>query len=236
MPTLVLIPGLVSDGFVWKTVADAAVKHGVPVYDAYPADKTSIPEMAAAILDAVDGDLIAVGHSLGGRIAMEIAHQAPERVKGLVLANTGHHPMKPGEEIKRQEMIDLGNQDMVKLAEVWLPPMLDKARTGDKALIAELTAMVLRAGPQVHERQIRALMARPDASAYLGDITCPVLLVAAHQDLWSPIAQHEEIAAALGGESEIAVIDHAGHFAPVERAEEVSAAIMDWMKRHFDIA
>lgn len=234
MTTLVLIPGLVSDDIIWKPVADAA-RPFMPVYDALPTDCETIPEMATAILKAVEGDLIAVGHSLGGRIAMEIAHQAPDRVKGLVLANTGHHPMRAGEEIKRQQMIDLGNEDMEKLAEVWLPPMLDAARVGDTELMAELTEMVLRAGAAVHERQIRALMARPDANAYLGDITCPVLLIAAHQDQWSPIAQHEEIAAALGGKSEMAAIDHAGHFAPVEQSDAVVSAIMDWLKRQFSI-
>ncbi len=234
MTTLVLIPGLISDEIVWKPLADAAGAY-MPVYDALPTHCETIPEMARSILDAVDGDLIAVGHSLGGRIAMEIAHQAPDRVKGLVLANTGHHPMRAGEEIKRQEMIDLGNESMEKLAEVWLPPMLDDARLGDTALIEMLSAMVLRAGPAVHERQIRALMARPNATAYLGDITCPVLLIAAHQDKWSPIVQHEEIAAALGGESELAVIENAGHFAPVEQPDATVSATMGWLKRKFAI-
>ncbi|MCO6187241.1 alpha/beta fold hydrolase [Rhizobium sp. L1K21] len=234
MTTLVLIPGLVSDEIIWKPLADAARPH-MPVYDALPTDKATIPDMAASILEAVDGDLIAVGHSLGGRIAMELAHQAPERVKGLVLANTGHHPLSEGETPKRQQKIDLGNEDMAKLAAEWLPPMLDPARVSDTALVAELTAMVLRAGPEVHERQIRALMARPDAGAYLSDITCPVLLIAAYQDKWSPVSQHEEIAEALGGESDMAIIDNAGHFAPVEQPDAVVSATMGWLKRRFEI-
>ncbi len=234
MTTLVLMPGLISDEFVWKSVAEAAEPY-MPIYNALPTQSATIPEMAKSILDAVDGDLIAVGHSLGGRIAMEIAHQAPERVKGLVLANTGHHPLKEGEEVKREAMIDLGNQDMMKLTEVWLPGMLDEARTGDEKLVGELTAMVMRAGADVHERQIRALMARPDAGAYLKDITCPVLLVAARQDKWSPIAQHEEIASQLGGKSEMAIVDNAGHFAPVEQPEAVATATVDWLKRTFSV-
>ena len=234
MTTLVLIPGLVSDGRVWKSLADAARPH-MPVHDALPTQYETIPDMAKAILEDVDGDLIAAGHSLGGRIAMEMAHQAPGRVKGLVLANTGHGPKREGEEVKRHEMIALGKRDMARLADVWLPPMLDDARLGDEALVADLTAMVLRAGPEVHERQIRALIARPNATACLKDITCPVLLIAAHQDKWSPVAQHEEIASLLGGESEMAIIGNAGHFAPVERPEAVTRAVMDWLKRYFSV-
>ena len=42
--------------------------------------------MAEYVLDATGGPLIAVGHSMGARVAMEMAHLAPERIAGLVLA------------------------------------------------------------------------------------------------------------------------------------------------------
>jgi pimeloyl-ACP methyl ester carboxylesterase len=231
MTTLVLIPGLISDAVVWQPVADSAAG-SFAVYQADVSEGTSITGMAETILAETDGPLIAVGHSMGGRVAMEMARIAPERVRGLVLANTGHHPKREGEEIKRQAMIDLGHESMAKLAETWLPPMLDPARTGDKALMADLTAMVLRADADQHERQIRALIGRPNASAYLKNITCPVLLIAARQDGWSPIAQHEEIGAAVK-DSELAIIENAGHFAPVERPAETTAAIMEWLDRRF---
>lgn len=231
MTTLVLIPGLVSDSIVWAHLAAAAGAE-MPVYEADPSEGTSIPGMARRFLGETPGAIIAVGHSMGGRVAMEMARQAPERVRGLVLANTGHHPKRDGEEIKRRQMIDLGNRDMRQLADEWLPPMLDPARVGDAELIGDLKAMVLRAGPQIHERQIHALLERPDAGAYIGDIACPVLLVAARGDAWSPIAQHREIADAVS-DAELVIIENAGHFAPVERPAEVTAAIIGWLARRF---
>ncbi|GAB4356128.1 MAG: alpha/beta hydrolase [Oricola sp.] len=231
MKTLVLVPGLLSDAIVWKPLADAAA--GLfRIHVADVSGGTSITGMAETILGEVAGPLVVAGHSMGGRVAMEMARIAPERVKGLVLANTGHHPKRDGEEVKRQAMIDLGYESMEKLAAQWLPPMVDPARSGDEALMAKLTAMVLRADAEQHERQIRALIARPDASAYLKDIACPVLLVTARQDAWSPIAQHEEIAGAVA-DAELVTIEHAGHFAPVERPEETTAAIMAWLQRRF---
>lgn len=231
MTALVLIPGLVSDRIVWEPLAEAAAGR-FPVHHGDVSTQSSITQMATDLLAAVEGPVIAVGHSMGGRVAMEMARIAPERVKGLVLANTGHHPKREGEEIKRQAMIDLAHESMDRLIAEWLPPMLDPARVSDAALMAELKAMVLRAGPDVHERQIRALVGRPNASAYLRDITCPVLLVTARQDSWSPIAQHEEIGAAVK-ESELVVIEDAGHFAPAERPAETTAAIIDWLDRRF---
>lgn len=231
MTTLVLIPGLLSDAIVWQPLADA-VAGRYAIHAADVSGGTSITGMAEKVLDETAGPLIVVGHSMGGRVAMEVARIAPERVLGLVLANTGHHPKREGEEVKRQAMIDLGHESMEKLAAQWLPPMVDPARAHDEELMAELTAMVLRADAAQHERQIRALIGRPNASAYLEDITCPVLLVTARQDAWSPIAQHEEIGAAVK-DSELVIIENAGHFGPVERPAETTAAIMNWLHRRF---
>jgi len=229
--TLVLIPGLASGTQVWAPVA-AAVRPGMAVHDADVSRDATIAAMAERILGEVAGELIAVGHSMGGRVAMEMARQAPDRLRGLVLANTGHHPKRDGEEIQRQKMIDLGNADIGRLADEWLPPMLDPARVGDAALMAALKAMVVAAGSAVHERQLRALLTRPNAAAYIAQISCPILLVCARQDGWSPIAQHQDIAN-LAADAELAIVDNAGHFAPLERPEQVTAAITGWLNRRF---
>lgn len=231
MATLALIPGLVSDSIVWAPLADA-VAHRMPVHAADVSHTSSISGMAESVLAATEGDLIAVGHSMGGRVAMEMARVAPDRILGLVLANTGHHPKRDGEEIRRQQMIDLGNRSMEELADQWLPPMVNPARLSDTDLISRLRAMVLRAGPDVHERQIRALINRPNASAYMAELGCPILLVAARHDGWSPIVQHQEIADAAR-DTELIIIEEAGHFAPVEQPAEVTAAIIDWLTRRF---
>ncbi|MFZ2099462.1 MAG: alpha/beta hydrolase [Oricola sp.] len=232
MTTLVLVPGLLSDHIVWAPLAEA-VADRFPVHEADLTQGTSITGMAETLLGETQGPLVVVGHSMGGRIALEMARIAPDRVKGLVLSNTGHHPKREGEEVKRQQMIDLGHESMEKLADAWIPPMLDPARTGDRVLIGDLASMVLRADADIHERQIRALVGRPNASAYLKNISCPVLLVTGRQDSWSPIAQHQEIADAVGDKAELVVIENAGHFAPVERPTETTAAITKWLDRTF---
>lgn len=231
MTTLLLIPGLVSDTMVWSPLAQAATQH-MPVKNADVTRDRSITDMARRLLAEVKGDLIAVGHSMGGRVALEMAHLAPERVRGLVLANTGHHPKRDGEDDKRRLMVELANSDIGEFAMQWLPMMLDPSRVDDLTLVSKLKEMVKRVGAQVHQRQIHALLTRPDAGAYMAEIECPVLLVAARQDAWSPIAQHQEIADAVA-DTELVIIEHAGHFAPVERPDDVTAAIEDWLGRRF---
>lgn len=223
MRTLFL-PGLLSDGRVWQEVAD---RLNLPLLLADLTRDDTIGGMAARALFDFDGPISVIGHSMGGRVAIEMARLQPGRVASLVLANTGHTSMKPGEEEKRGRLVDLGQRDMRELAEVWLPPMLAPDRIADLSLVDDLTQMVIKAGPEVHERQIRALLSRPDAGTALPSITCPVLLMTGAQDVWSPEAQHREMAA-MTSDSTVEIIDGAGHFLPIEQPDRTAGTIQKW--------
>jgi pimeloyl-ACP methyl ester carboxylesterase len=76
--------------------------------------------------------------------------------------------------------------------------------------------------------QIRALLDRPDAEGVLARVAVPTLLLCSEEDLWSPVAQHQEMQKALTG-SRLVVIEGAGHMSIVESAEAVAAALKDWL-------
>ena len=88
MTTFVLIPGLLSDARVWAALAGAL--RG-PVVNADLTRDDTIPGMAARLLSETEGLLVAIGHSLGGRVAMEMAAQAPGRIR----APSACHPVSP---------------------------------------------------------------------------------------------------------------------------------------------
>ncbi|MCB1357461.1 MAG: alpha/beta fold hydrolase [Maritimibacter sp.] len=224
MSSTVLVPGLLCDRFVWAPV--------LARIDAHVADlttQTTIAEMARDTLAAHPGPLRVAGHSMGARVAMEMARQAPERVERLVLLDTGIHPLKPGEIEKRARVIALAReQGMAALAEAWLPGMVHAPNRDNGALMQGLTEMVLRMDPDLHERQIMALVTRPDAAAYLPEIACPTLLVVGKQDAWSPPAQHEDMLALLP-DARLEVVDDAGHFAPVEQPDAVAALVSGFL-------
>ena len=228
MTTFLLIPGLVCDGHVW-TATEAALKdQGLPVTVADVNTQDSITAMAQSLLDRHTGDLVPVGHSMGGRVAMEMARIAPERLQAVALLNTGMHTLKPGEVDKREAVIALANEKgMAALADAWLPGMMAEGITPDPAEMDGLRQMVLRMTPEIHERQIRALIARPDAGATIGQFTAPMLLITGRQDIFSPISQHEDIKA-LCPQAELHIIENAGHFAPVEQAAETASIIANW--------
>lgn len=221
--TILLIPGLLCDGFVW---APLRARLDAEVADVSTQD--SIAAMAEACLAAHPGTLRVAGHSMGARVAMEMARLAPERIERLALLDTGTAPLRPGEREKRDEIVAFSAaHGMAALAARWLPPMVWEANRTE-ALMRGLTEMVLRAGPEQHARQIGALIARPDASAHLGEIRCPVLLVCGREDAWSPLAQHEQMLGLLP-DARLEVIENAGHFAPVEQPEAVAELLAGFL-------
>ncbi len=227
-PTIILLPGLLCDASMWEAQKRALE----PYADVLVADFSqhdSIGGMARSALALTDGPVVAIGHSMGARAAMEMARLAPERIEKLGLIDTGIHPRREGEELKRQALVDLAfAEGMEALADQWLPPMVHEDRVGDRALMEPLKAMVMRATPEQHRRQIQALLDRPDARPHLAKIACPTLVMVGRQDRWSPLSQHEEIAALIPN-AELVVIEDSGHMSLVEQPEQVSEALLRWL-------
>jgi pimeloyl-ACP methyl ester carboxylesterase len=227
-PKIILLPGLLCDASTWA----AQVRALEPYANVTVADFSqlnSIEAMAQSALALVDGPIVAIGHSMGARVAMEMVRCAPERIAKLGLIDTGIHPRREGEEATRQVLVDLAfDQGMAALADHWLPPMVHVGRVNDQALMEPLKAMVMRATPEQHQRQIRALLNRPNARDHLSHIVCPTLVMVGRQDRWSPLAQHEEIAALIPN-AELVVIEESGHMSLVEQPEQVSGALLRWL-------
>lgn len=227
--TVVLLPGLLCDADIWRDQITAlSLEHDV-VCPGF-LDHASIDAMAQAVLAGLPERFSLAGHSMGGRVALEIVRRAPHRVTRLALLDTGFHPAKPGEENGRGKLMRLSRSDgMTVLAAHWLPPMLAPGRDADAALMARLTAMVERATPALFERQIQALLGRPDARRYLSAIPCPTAAIVGRQDGWSPPAQHEEMVACIP-DAYLAVIENSGHMTLAEQPQAVTEALMQWMR------
>lgn len=228
METLVLLPGLICDATIWAhQQARFATTREVLIPDY--GDLASIADMADLVLGQAPARFALAGHSMGARVALEIAAKAPERVARLALIDTGVHPVRDGERDKRMALLELGRREgMPALVAQWLPPMVAPAAASDSVLMAPLFAMAERQGLDRFARQIEALLGRRDAAPLLPAIACPTLVGVGELDAWSPPAQHEPIVAALPC-GRMAVFRGAGHMAPWEAPEAVSAAMADWL-------
>ena len=220
---LAILPGLLCDSRMYG--AQLAAFPQAVVIDGFYGGARSLEAMAEIALKQLPGRFALVGHSMGGRIALEIMRREPERAAALVLADTGVHPVQPGEADKRLALRDIGrSQGIAALVDAWLPPMIAPDRRCDAALVEPLTAMCVAAGLATYEAQIEALLSRPDAADVLPAIACPTLVITGAQDSWASPAQHEAIAAAIPG-AELVVVPGAGHMLPTEDPAAFNAAV-----------
>lgn len=233
--TLVLLPGLMCDEGVWsplyphlpKAVALQVVDYGMA---------SSIPAMARQVLELAPAHFALAGHSMGGRVAMEVVRMAPERVARLALLDTGHlaRPMgAPGdlEAAKRLELLQVARtQGVAVMAKTWVQGMVLPQRLHDTPFIASIVEMFARKSADVFACQIQALLDRPDASGVLRNLSVPTLLLCGEQDAWSPPAQHQK----MHELARLAVLEYApeaGHMAPMERPEFVARCFTRWLER-----
>jgi pimeloyl-ACP methyl ester carboxylesterase len=192
-------------------------------------DAASLAEMARRVLDAAPQQFALLGHSMGGRVALEIYRQAPGRVERLALLSTGVHPVRAGERDKRYALRDIGReQGMAALVDAWLPPMIGEAASRDTALVRRLRVMCNEAGLARFEAQIEALLSRPDVDDLLRGIALPTLVAVGSEDRWAPPEQHEAFAASIPGATFV-VIEGAGHMLPAEKPQQLNAAIAEWL-------
>jgi len=232
MTTIVLIPGLVCDDAVWQHAAEA-LRADTAVRIAHHGDLDSLGAMAARILDETPGSFAIAGHSMGGRVALEIFRRAPNRVDGIALLDTGTTPLAPGdagarEAAGRYDLLEVARtQGMAAMAARWVQGMVWKPRLSDRALVQEVIDMFARSSADVFAAQIRALLARPDAVPLLDDIRCPALIVCGNEDAWAPADRHRAMAARIAGAT-LALVPDCGHMCTMERPEAVTRALLDW--------
>jgi pimeloyl-ACP methyl ester carboxylesterase len=227
---IVLIPGLMNDGWVWHRQIGALSRIGT-VQIARNDGCDSLATMADRILDSARAPLWLVGHSMGGRVALEAWARAPERIGGLALLDTGAHGRRAKEVPGRTALVALARREGLRaVAAQWLPPMLSERARGDSALVAEIVAMLERATPDIFAGQQHALLNREDRTPLLPTIACPCLVATGSEDGWASPEQHARIADAIP-DAELHVIADAGHMLPVEAPDAVTTMLVDWLTR-----
>ena len=229
MQPLFMLCGLLCDEAVWgdvpRRLADVADAHVVS-FNGF----SSIGAMADEVLSAAPPTFALAGHSMGGRVALEVWRRAPLRITGLALLNTATHPTRDAERESRGVLVRLAQtHGMTALAAKWLPPMMGASPARIAELMPGLTAMVERATPASFAAQSAALLQRPDARPLLPTITVPTLLLNGTNDPWSSISQHADMQRSVPRATWVEIAG-AGHMAPSERPDAVARALRGWLQ------
>jgi pimeloyl-ACP methyl ester carboxylesterase len=228
-PVLLLLPGLLCDGRLWRDQVAALRERAHCVVADLTRDET-VAAMAGRAMEAVpQGVPFAVcGLSMGGYVAMEIMRRAPGRVTRLALLDTSARPDTEEQTRRRRALLALSESGMFRGVTPRLLPQLLHPDHVAGPLGQEVMAMADRVGRAAFHRQQRAIMARPDSRPGLSAIAVPTLVGVGEEDALTPPHLAEEMASLIPG-ARLARIPHSGHLPPMERPEAVNALLEAWL-------
>ena len=232
--SLFLVPGLLCDDTVWASQA-AALADIAAVHVANNGDTDSLGALAESIIAHAPPRFALAGHSMGGRIALEVARRVPERLLGLALLDTGYEALAPGEAGEREAagrhaLLAMARREgMRAMARTWVQGMVYPPRLTEVELVEPILDMFERRTPDQFALQIKALLTRPDAASVLPTLQCPTLILCGREDAWAPPSRHEVLARMIR-HSTLEIIPDCGHMSTLERPQAVNQAFRRWLE------
>lgn len=232
---LILVPGLMSDTVVWRAQIDA-LQSTIPIIVIDHGEINSLSAMAENVLARAPEKFALAGHSMGGRVVMEVMRQQPSRVTHLALIDTACHAIANQEADAKEREIRFGFLDLAqkhgleRMARHWVQNMVHPDRLEDEVLIKTITSMFARQSIAKYAAQINALLNRPEAFPLFKDFTCPTMVLCGREDASTTLAGHEEMMTMLPNAT-LVVVEHCGHMSMLEQPEAVTAAMRAWLEK-----
>ena len=234
--TLVFLPGMMCDHRLWSNqlaCSELQQRFTIFIPEITALQKKSITEMASSILQQIKKtNFFAVGLSMGGIILMEMAKQAMQRIKGVVLADTNYKAELKERQLKRKQEIDLVKKDGLRefIIKKMKPNYLSPTRKDTKDIKNLVLQMALDLGESAFEQQSIALRDRQDYSLILKKITCLSLVLCGEDDALCPTAKHLEMQQLIS-KAELKIIKKAGHLSCLEEPEAFNSALLKYFSQ-----
>jgi pimeloyl-ACP methyl ester carboxylesterase len=228
---LLLLPGLLCDARLWRDCLPA----GATPHIADLTRDDSVAAMAQRALELMTGvpRFAVAGLSMGGYVALEVWRQAGVcqaggRVSHLALLDTSARADTPEQTQRRMDLIALSGRGAFKGVTPRLLPLLLHPSRLEGPLAAEVMAMAERVGVEGFLRQQRAIMSRPDSRGDLPHITIPTLVACGAEDVLTPPALHDEMAALIPAAQRLS-FEGCGHLPTMEAPDAVREALEAWL-------
>lgn len=175
----------------------------------------------AGLMDALGmQDAVLCGLSMGGYAAFAFLRNYPQRVRGLILADT-----RPGDDTaeakaNRENVARIAEtQGTGVIADMQVPRLLSNyTRQQYPEVEARVRQLIHAATPQGIAAASRGMAQRADSTDVLATVTCPTLVIVGEEDELTPPQVAREYAAQIPG-AQFASIGLAGHLSNLEQPE-----------------
>ena len=191
----------------------------------------TIRDMAEAALAKTTGQVLPIGLSMGGYVALEMARLAPSRIAAMALFGTNCRQDNTKQRAKRELAIKMARLDSFSGVTVhFLSKFLSPQALADKALIDGILMMAANVGSEVFARQQYAILERTEQNDTLAAFMSPLLIVCGMDDTLTPPHLSEEMYA-LAPNADLRLLPNVGHLSVLEAPEVCNAALNDLMQR-----
>jgi 3-oxoadipate enol-lactonase len=185
----------------------------------------------ADLLDHLEVDRFVLGGlSMGGQIVMDFYRQFPDRVRGLLLADTFPSAETDEGKVRRNTIADrLLREGMAGYADDELPKMVAPHNIEALPAVAKHVLDMMRTTPpEGAAAALRGRAERPDYVEVLTRLAVPALVVVGRDDEYTPVSDAEFMHDRIP-DSTLVVIDGAAHLPNLERREEFDAALLRFL-------
>lgn len=170
------------------------------------------------------------GVSMGGYVAFGCLRLFPERVSGLILANTRPDPDSQEMRENRKNMARRVAEEGVEvLIELQMERLLARdTLENDEAVVEKVQAMILESSPNGVVAALGAMRDRPDSTSLLGEIEVPTLVIGGEEDGISSPDVMGAMAQKIPGSRHV-TLPRAGHLSNLESSEDFNAALKEFL-------
>ena len=209
----------------WRGFGESDILSGISTMEQFADD-------VAGLMDVLGmQDAVICGLSMGGYAAFAFLRKYPQRVKGLILADTRPAADTAEARANRENVARIAEtQETEAIADLQVPKLISEyTRQHHLEIELRIRQMINAATPQGIAAASRGMAQRADSTALLSTIAFPTLVIVGEQDSLTPPSVAQDYAAKIPN-AQFIVIPHAGHLSNLEQPEAFLQVISGFLR------
>jgi pimeloyl-ACP methyl ester carboxylesterase len=227
--TLIFLHGWRSEGAVWKNIAQNLKSDGIAIYaldlpgfgsSAIPKEALTIEDYADVVIKFIEKlklkNIILVGHSFGGRIAIKLSAMHPELIDKLVLVDSAGLILKKNKNAFLKFL-------SLPIKPFFKPRFMQGLR---RKIYRKMGSEDYLATPYLKETYLKTV--KEDLRKHFPNIIVPTLIIWGKEDQETPLRYAEIMNNEIKNSKKV-ILDGAGHFSFIDKPDEFIKEFRDFI-------
>jgi pimeloyl-ACP methyl ester carboxylesterase len=210
---VVLVHAFPLDDRMWDSQLEVLHDEDVYIPYLYGLGGNSVDGWAEHVLERTEGELLVVGASLGGYVALAMARTSPDRVGALLLAGARAAADPPDRRALRDEMLRVVREEGIEGWNREFSPPGPEDRTTEELV-----------------QGIQALRDRQDATEVVTSFEGPLVVLVGDQDEILPVDEARQIAESAP-DGRLEVVEGAGHVVSMDAPDRFNEILRELLRR-----